>query len=208
MKKTYIFAGLAAVVFGILLAVFLSGVSNSDGSIKVGRTKTTKVYVAKKDINPHTKLTEADVEAIDIPEDAKHPAAKTNKSNVVGHYNTDKIYEGEQIISNRLSDSATGGSQLSSTLDEEMAAMTIPVDEKQAVGGFITEGDTIDILSPTEGEVIEEDVKVLRVGTAASSGENGLPSSLTLALTKDACLNLSRVMKSGKIDIILNKKDE
>ena len=207
MKKTYIGAAIAAVVFGIFLVLTVRlGKSTGGGGSAFSAGNSVSVIVAKRDLPPHTKITQEDIEIVQVPEAQKHEKAQVNIANVVGQYNSSQIYKDEQILSERLSSSAEGGSGLSEILEPDMVAMSVSVDETSGVAGFIEEGDLVTIMDAKSEDVLEENVKVLKVGNATYKGGE-LPGSLTLELSPEAAQIIFKKSQTGKIQFILQKKD-
>ncbi len=141
---------------GILILSILIGLIAAVGIYRiVERMDTTpevtieyrKVLVAINTIPENTVITADMVTLVDVPAEALHAEAVTTVEDAVGNMTTDLIVKDEQILKSRLVSNLPDDPQkLSYRIPENMRAISIPVNELNAVSGHIVKGDKIDIL--------------------------------------------------------------
>lgn len=160
---------------------------------------TIEVAVAATDISAGTTLAEAHVRTAEIPAD-EVLAARLVKAdaidNWVGQLTTRPIDGGDPILTSDLLVVATR---------DGLRAMSIPIDQTQAVGGSIAVGDAVDVVLVVDGlaTYIAIDVQVLGVPDA---GQNALGARTgyapTVAVTATEALRIAAALDSGTVHLV------
>lgn len=143
---------LLALFLGLVSAVLVYLFLSQAGGEETTASDTTKmVVVAKEDIAVATRITDSMVEAKAISEDAVHPDSFSSKEEVVGKIARYPITSGEQILSDKVADSAVTVAE-----GEELPLPYIVPDGKRAVsvrmsdligtGGNLRPGDRVDVI--------------------------------------------------------------
>ncbi len=183
--------------------------------------KEATVLVAARDISFDSQIKEDMLMFVDIPERYTQPKVAYHKERVVGKFALAPIMRGEQILMTKLGKEkqaekkAEEGRRMPGRLSMSVPigkrAITIPVGPTQAVGGFIKQGDHVDVLgmfiaaklklqpeAKTTIVTLFQDVLVL-----ASAG-----SSITLALSPEEAGIISIAQNEGKILLVLRPQAE
>lgn len=106
---------------------------------------TERVVVAKADIPARTVISEAMLSYQAIPRGARHPEALSSMGPFVGKAVKQSLTKGEQVLTTKfLQDRKEDG--LAYIIPEGRRAMSIRVDEYNAVGGLVATGDSVDVL--------------------------------------------------------------
>lgn len=157
MKKVYLVAVVVALVAGICTFLFANQLFKT---VSAKSADTTKVWVPIQNIEPNTKLSldiltnefeEKDIFTKDLIENVV-----LSKEDLVDKINRETLYAHEQININRFYDSNAENLALSLKLSADEQAYTIKATERQGVDGYISVGDTVDLL------YIPRDVEDLR----------------------------------------------
>ena len=171
MKKVYLVAVVVALVAGICTFLFANQLFKT---VSAKSADTTKVWVPTQNIDPNTKLSldiltnefeEKDIFTKDLIENVV-----LSKEDLVDKINRETLYAHEQININRFYDSNAENLALSLKLSADEQAYTIKATERQGVDGYISVGDTVDLL------YIPRDVDDLRDyinGTGKYAEEDG-----------------------------------
>lgn len=202
MKKVYLLAAIAAILFGGLMYLYLSGSATQDAA----SVQTQKVVVAAQDIEPYQVIEEADLEIVDMPSSAVTIYTAVSKDSVVGKVCASRIVAGQMILSTQLAQEGNIGSSLSYELENGQYAMTVAFTTATGVGGYVIAGDKIEVLAwPSatmtsdnlaQAEVLISGAEVLRVGdTSETDGVSY--TNLTLSLTLEECEKIYGYMAAG-----------
>lgn len=188
-KKIWIITGILALLTTGMIYLYLKQV---EASAQENQVEMSEVVVALTDIPAHVKVTEDMLEIKEIPSEAVHVDTYTAIKDVVGGTTTTELIVGEQVLSERIV-ANDGESELSYRIPESMRAITVATSEVDGVGGYVSEGDKLDILvsyMPSEGAQVAytqlQNIEVLERGPnagSADSSELGVPTSLTLLVT-------------------------
>ncbi len=143
MKKIYIFAGIAAVLAGVLLYFYL-GKLEENSKVKI---EYEPVLVAAEDIQPYTAITEDMVAVTQVPKGSRHAKAASEKVQVLGLMTGSVILAGEQMIPEKLIATGEEATTLSYAIPEGMRAVTIAVNDISGVAGLIRKGDYVDVIA-------------------------------------------------------------
>ena len=192
MKKIYLIAAVVALAVGVATYFFASELKTSKA---VTGTEHVTVVIANVDIEKETVLTKDMFTEKKVPVDSVLNGAVKNIAEVEGYIATQKIFVGEQLMSQKLALVGAGESndRLSYELLNGTYAYSIFVDKENAVSYFLREGDRVNIYSDIEGQApsttpVLENIEVIRVGeyiTAEGVEESAAYEIVTLVLTKE-----------------------
>ncbi len=227
MKKVYLVAVIFALIAGFATFMFAREL---DKKTTIKDADTVQVYVAQKDVEENTQITEAMFAEGDDQADATFvlktivasdagPNYVTDKADMIEKITVDPIYAGEQVNSMRLIEKDADTVSLSFKLKEGMVAYSIVANDANGVDGYIGPGDTVDIITyetdetgNTSVEIAYEDLKVIRVSsnldnaTANSSGSSITSyKNITVEVTPDQALEL-RAIEQKDYKLILNSR--
>ena len=189
--KTWLPIGLA-LVLGIVAAKLAKDAISSRNAATVA---AVKVVVAKRAIAPGEALAAGDLEVRPIASETAPEGAHLTAAEVVGRTVEAQLVKGQPVLESALAAQGTA-SGLSALVPRGMRAMTIEVNEYSSVGGMITPGARVDVLStmqdPQQNEAmsrtIAQNVPVKAVGQSTGhiedKGEEASPAkSVTLLVT-------------------------
>ena len=134
----------------------------------------------------------------------------------------DKLYANEPINKNRLEDKNGDDVALSLKLPKGMVAYSFDAGSVKSVDGYISEGDTVDVLvSKTDDqgkvktEIAYKGLKILRVSTNAdnsTASQSGTKittyNTLTVEVTKKQSLKLYEIESKYDYKLILNPRQK
>lgn len=205
MKKVYLIAVIIALLTGVAVYMFVTGLQQSTSSANL---PTTPVVVALSNISVNTVFTEKMVEVRQLPSYSVTPGTARTIDEIVGKIAKYPLTAGEQIVINKLKVLGSGdGTDLSYQITGNERAITVNVDEQTGVSGFIRAGDTVDIMTTeTRGTTpvtyyLLENVLVLKVSNKAANAtgtEIDTYNIVTLSLTKEKALILGDAINLGK----------
>jgi pilus assembly protein CpaB len=178
----------------LILGTVVAGRS-AVGTVKVG------VVVAAHDIGRRTVIGPADLTTSLIPASAVPPGSVGATSQAIGKVTQVAVLKGQPVTTNLLADQGTGDPAYL-PIPQGWQAVTIPAGEIQAVAGYISPGDVIDIEAtanesvfnpalanpPQVTRVVFQGVHVIKLGPATTQGVKsgpvlGVTSSLTVLMT-------------------------
>lgn len=156
-------------------AVFMiySYISSKEQEITTRYGTNKGVVVAKRDIKELDEIHENMLDIVSLPAKFTEPGVTTSKDEVVGFIATVPIRKGEQLTLNKIISPGmkTG---LSKQVTPGKRAMSLSVDDVNAVSRLIKPGDRIDLLATMEPpgapkgsyvtKMVLQDVPVLAVG--------------------------------------------
>lgn len=228
-KRVLILAVLLGLVTMSLLYVYIEGLNE----VEAVPVDLSEVVVAVTAIPAHVNVTADMVTVKTIPTEALHPDAVTSVDDIVGFTTNMAIYNDEQILRTKVV-TETKSATLSYRIPENMRAITIPMTEISGVGGYIAEGDKVDILvtyveeaepaaqGETEAEAEEitvtytqfQNIEILEKGPNTVTVEEGaapaeVATSLTLLVSPSQAEVLTFAQATGMINMTLrNPVDE
>lgn len=195
------------------------------------QVKPTQVYTYTRDIQANTVIQKQDLAKKYIPSDAVTPDMVTNESEAVGKAVETKVYPGEYAIKPKLIESKK--TDLLTQMDlSNYRKISIEVEMKDAVGGNLKKGDTVDLAFVGQGQTKSgdseftyaktflQDILVYNVvddtgkkyidqteNTALTNnnGEevaSGTLSIVTLAVTGEQAEQIQARLEKGKIKIL------
>lgn len=231
MKKVYLIAVIVAIIAGVATYMFATEI-NSKTKFKDAEMVT--VLVPAADIEKNVEIT-ADMFEGDNPQivtkeilaaDATDNYVKAQTELVddakdVHMITVDKLYANEPINKNRLEDKSDDVA-LSLKLPKGMVAYSFDAGSVKSVDGYISEGDTVDVLvSKTDDqgkvktEIAYKGLKILRVSTNAdnsTASQSGTKittyNTLTVEVTKKQSLKLYEIESKYDYKLILNPRQK
>ena len=136
---------LLAVVFGAISAVLVLSYLKDARSGKNENVVTAAAVFAVRDIPERTPVKEGMIEVRQIPVDARHMLAVSEKSQAVGQITRVPIAAGEQVLTSKIADQVRDVG-FSATVPEGKRGVAVGVTEVIASGGHIAPGDTVDVI--------------------------------------------------------------
>ncbi len=192
MKKIYLIAAVVALAAGVATYFFANELKTSK---TVTGVEHVAVFVANADINENTVLTKDMFTEKKVPVDSVISGAVTKAEQIDGYMTTQKIFAGEQLVSQKLAHVGAGepNDRLSYELQNGTYAYSILVGKENAVSYFLREGDRVNVYADLEGQPpstapVLENIEVIRVGeyiTAEGVEESAAYEIVTLVLTKE-----------------------
>jgi Flp pilus assembly protein CpaB len=164
-----------------------------------GRDATVEVVVARADIPAGTTLTVSHFSTATVPADdvltSRFLAAEQTES-IVGELTTRAIAQGDPILASDL---------LVVENQQGLRAMSVPIDQTQAVGGQLAPGDSVDVILVQDGiaTYIATGVEVLDVpnsDTNALGARTGYAP--TLAVDATQALRIASALDLGPVHIV------
>ncbi|GLB31525.1 hypothetical protein LAD12857_34480 [Lacrimispora amygdalina] len=211
----------AALIFALISAVSVFAYVNMIKKAK-SNIEYTDVIIAARDIERKAAITEADLKTIKIVKENANPRVVSNTIDIIGKMARDKIYSGEQVISDRIqNDSKT---DLSFEIPEGKRAVSVNVNEASSVGNFIRPGDYVDVLATFEKfevdangvktvynqntKIILQNIMILGIGQQMEVPEKGkteTPKTVTFAVTAEDAEKLVYGEEAGVLRMALRK---
>lgn len=208
---------IVAVILGLITVVALNYYLKSLTSGKapaLANAAYADVVVAKSTIPEHTRITAEMLEVEPVLVDAVHPEAIKKTEEAVGSISRTEIIKGEQLLTARVA--VEGRASLSYRVPEHLRAISLPVDDLTGVAGYISPGDSIDVLvTYSDGEIndgttvtytVLQDILVMATGefTKEQDSEEQLPvSTITLAVTPGQAEVLAYALHKGSFHYTL-----
>lgn len=232
MKKVYLIAVIVAIIAGVATYMFATEI---DSKTKFKDAEMVTVLVPTADIDKNVEIT-ADMFEGDNPQivtkeilaaDATDNYVREQKQLVddadnVHMVTVDKLYANEPINKNRLEDKNGDDVALSLKLPKGMVAYSFDAASVKSVDGYISEGDTVDVLvnktddqGNVKTEIAYKDLKILRVSTNddnATASQKGTKitkyNTLTVEVTKKQSLKLYEIENKYDYKLILNPRQK
>ncbi len=232
MKKVYLIAVIVAIIAGVATYMFATEI---DSKTKFKDAEMVTVLVPTADIDKNVEIT-ADMFEGDNPQIVtkeilaadstdNYVKAQTellDDANNVHMVTVDKLYANEPINKNRLEDKNGDDVTLSLKLPKGMVAYSFDAGSVKSVDGYISEGDTVDVLvnktddaGNVKTEIAYKDLKILRVSTNAdnsTASQSGTKittySTLTVEVTKKQALKLYEIENKYDYKLVLNPRQK
>lgn len=183
------------IVVGIAIVVAAVATYGVIMAIPAPKTDPTiEVVVAAKQIETGGCLTKDQVKLLSWPEKYRPAGAFVKIDDAVGRSLITAGVENEPITENKLA-KRDEGCGLPSTINKDMRAMSVKVNEVIGVAGFVTPGTRVDVLvtlqenNDTISRVIVRNVQVLTAGTrydeaAAKAQGKPIPSTVVTLMVR------------------------
>jgi len=152
-------------------------------------TNLVAVVVAKQDAEPGHVFTKDDIVSSKVPADIAPGQVFSDPAQLVGRVTTTQLMKGQVILETLLAPAGTSGG-LQSLVPPGMRAITLEVSEFSSVGGMLTPGCHVDVISIVHDDktsqsmarTILQNIKVQAVGrslnahAATDAQQNGQPA--------------------------------
>ena len=209
-----------AVVLGLIAAIGIWQYLNKTQQQVKELTITKAVVIASKQIPAGKKLEESDLAIKQLPAQAIPKDYPSSIDSLKGRIVKSTIDTGEVITKGRLvGEGAAGG--LPIVIPHGQRAITIRVNEVVGVGGFISPGDHVDILSvmkknedQTFSKTILQNVLVIAVGdkiydpSIYADPQPKIVAQVTFALSPQNSEKLALASETGQLHLILRPHSE
>ncbi len=226
MKKVYLIAVVFALVAGLATYMFANNISKKT---TIKDRETVSVVVTLKDIPKNTMISNEmlaedagyfQVRSI-IKEDAT-PEYISSFDEIREQVTAVDLYSGEQLSAHRFVGSDDESVGLSYKLAKGKKAYSFQASSTNGVDGYISVGDTVDIITyETDADrkvttkVAYKDLKVIKVSnnsddSAAQSSDSKITSysAITVEVNEKQALKLYEIENSQTFKLILNSKRE
>lgn len=210
----------AAVVFG-LVAVFLANLwlstSEGAGGAPAKQVASARVVVASAEIPFGAALTASNIKVVDWPANSVPPGSFSSAEPLLqGRFAMRAITVGEPVLSSRVTD-PNKHATIAATLDPNMRAVTIPINEIAGVAGFVGPGSYVDVLLTRQlvGEgaqgadkatsVVLENVKVIATDQIADDAKTDprVARSATVEVDRLSAQKLVLATQVGTLSLAL-----
>jgi pilus assembly protein CpaB len=181
-----------------------------------------QVYVASSEIPARTRLDATMFTVAEIPKNALHQDAVTDRTVLTGAYAQERLVAGEQILTSRLAYEKSR-SGLAFRVTEGHRAVTVAVNNVSGVAGFILPGDHVDCIvtiDPPTGNsgddklslttVVASNVKVLASGQYIyqQESEQLVVDTVTLDTPLDWVTAIIQASERGSLRLVLRPVEE
>ena len=216
---TLVLGGLAAVVAGALLLIYVSQVRQNANS----QSATVSVLVANKLI---PQSSSGDVIAsqkwysvVSTPKDQVKDGAITDPASISGKIASHDIYPNQQLATSDFTDAPTDA--VTTKLTGKERAISIPLDSAAGLTPFLQAGDHVDIMAgfnvipigpngaPLSGgsqarpveKVVAQDIKVLEVPNTSSSatGSSSNGGNIVVQVTDQQAWDIAFAINNGTV---------
>lgn len=102
-------------------------------------------YQFNRDIAPNTQISESDLMKVDVPKKGVNPTFALDKDEIIGKYNSTKVFKSEYVIKSNLVKKENIDPFESIDLTK-LRKISIPVTYSEGLGGNIKKGDRIDLV--------------------------------------------------------------
>ena len=215
---TLVLGGLAALVAGALLLIYVSQVRQDANS----QSATVSVLVANKLI---PQSSSGDVIAsqkwysvVSTPKDQVKDGAITDPASISGKIAAHDIYPNQQLATSDFTDAPTDA--VTTKITGNQRAISIPLDSAAGLTPFLQAGDHVDILAgfnvipigpngaPLSGnsqarpveKVIAQDIKVLEVpSTSSSTTTTSNSGNIVVQVTDQQAWNIAFAINNGTV---------
>lgn len=175
------------------------------------------VVVAKRPLSSGTRLSSADLAVEEWPQEAVPLNAATFEQSLIGRITSADLASGEPILPGSLIDKDTK----TLNIPDGFRAMTIPITNITGVGGFITPGARVDLLTVVPksidkdnktdekvSKILMQNVKVLAVSGKSdevagrgSGSKDTSSSTVTVAVPAEQAVKLALAFNNGEGNI-------
>lgn len=224
MKKVYLIAVVFALIAGFATYLFASQIQKNS-SFK--DADLVPVVMAVQDIPKNTIITQEM-----LAEDAGYfrlkndvvkadatPAAISDVNKLLDQVAAVDIYAGEQMNEHKFVSPDSDDVGLSFKLAQNKVAYSFMASSTNGVDGYITPGDTVDIITyntdpngKANSKIAYSNLRVIRVSDASAQKADSKITSystITVEVSKKEALQLQEIEKSGSFKLILNsRRDE
>jgi Flp pilus assembly protein CpaB len=207
-SRTLIFVIGAGMAIFAFVAVFVVGISLAAGN---STTHQVTAVVALRDIQPRELITASSVGVSLVSAASLPPHSIVRMADLVGDTALVTIYKGQVLSQNIVAnspDQIDQGTESFLPIPQGLVAITIPTNELQGVGGYVSAGDYINLIASVntkllliyKGQVVDThdtgmvtrtvftSIRVIRVGPPVlgprTGQQQGVSSSLTVVVSE------------------------
>ncbi|MCP3988668.1 MAG: hypothetical protein GY724_06330 [Actinomycetia bacterium] len=171
-------------------------------SVLQDRTLTTQILVADTEILPGAAITPGMVSVVEIPADSDLVDRVATMTDLAGNDVSagHRLAQGDPITLTALAPASTPSG---------LRAMSLPIDRVDAVGGDLTAGDRVDVISVATGTAAYVAVDLEVIATQSSDGRGGALSSsalstyyVTVSIDDQTALAVALAMDAGQISVL------
>jgi pilus assembly protein CpaB len=175
-------AGVLALIAAVLVFVAVNGSGSSSPAKTVPVSGSVSVVTASQDIPARTTITAGMLQVAALPADAVLTGSYNATASLVGLTTRYPLIQGEQVTTSKIGDALpTNDKSLSLIVAAGYRAMSIPVDDKNGVGGLLLPGDLVDVIAifgaqgtgTATSVTLLQNVEIVAVGQTA---EDALPA--------------------------------
>jgi Flp pilus assembly protein CpaB len=187
-------AGMAIFAF---VAVFVVGVVLAAGN---SASHQVTALVAVRDIQPRELITASSVTVSQVPAGSLPPHSIVRMADLVGDTALVTIYKGQILSQNIIAsspDQIDQGTASYLPIPQGFVAITIPTNELQGIGGYVSAGDYINVIASVNAKLLLSythdtgmvtrtvftSVRVIRVGPPLLGPKTGQQQGVTSSLT-------------------------
>lgn len=179
-----------------------------------GSVATSKVVVAKKDLDVGTRLAPDMLQSVDWPAASTVKGAFTDPTALETRVIISSIFQGEPVLEAKLAAVGSKGG-LSSVIAEGKRAITVKVNEVVGVAGFAFPGNRVDVMVNTQDEqnkpmskIVLEQILVLAVAQEVKGDETKpkVVSAVTLEVTPEQAEKLDLARSVGNLSLVLRNQ--
>lgn len=102
-------------------------------------------YQFNRDIAPNTQISDSDLMRVEVPQKAVNPTFVLEKEDIVGKYNSTKVFQSEYVVKPNLVEKEEIDPFESIDLTK-LRKISIPVSYSEGLGGNLKKGDRIDLV--------------------------------------------------------------
>ena len=205
---------LVSLICGVLCAVcvfiYVQGVQGEAESARAEALaryggEQLEVCVAKRDIPAGQTITESDVELRMWVVDLLPADALSTLEEVVGKSPSSPIMEGEVVVEKRFQGEAT-----SLDIPAGKAALSVPAEDVQAVGGALAAGVVADLYAAgsTSTTLLSRDVLVLETSSQGQEGTGTSLSWVTVAVEPESVQELIDSAQKSQLYFVLRADEQ
>lgn len=189
--------------------------------LQQAKVATSKVVIARTDINLGTRLTAQMLKVADWPKGSVHEGNFDDPEKLVDRVVKTSLLSGEPVLESKLAPLGSKGG-LSSVISAGKRAMTVRVNDVVGVAGFALPGNYVDILVNTEDEtaksgdsrsksiskIVLEHILVLAVAQEAGRDETKpkVVNAVTLEVTPEETEKLDLARSVGQLSLVLRNQ--
>ena len=206
--RALIMLGISILVAAITV-IFASRWLNEQGNLA-----TTRVVVAKAEIQPGTPLTADLVTVADWPRESKPKGAYESVAQLKDRVVSTGLASGEPVLENKLAPVGSKGG-LSAVITPGKRALTVKVNEIVGVAGFTLPGNYVDIMVNTQDDggnpiskIVLEKILVLAVAQEAERDPTKpkVVNAVTLELSPEEAEKLDLARNLGSLSLVLRNQ--
>ncbi|WP_196593961.1 Flp pilus assembly protein CpaB [Pectinatus sottacetonis] len=222
-QQLIIMAAVTAVLFSVILGIYLSSLQKAAEKVKTGNMTT--VIMANQDIPINTTLKENMLKTVMLPADSLPATPVSNMADAVGKIAKIPIMAGDIVTIPKLFiNSELAG--FVGTIPDNCRAISVKISDVTGVAGFARPGDHVDVAfvangrNGRSGKIILQNILLLGINSTAIDKEKTKKkddnhtepklATATLAVPPEDALKLAVAQSEGTVFLVLRpfKPDE